>query len=151
MKRTLLFVPLIFCLGCVSVNVPKYLPEKSPYTKTYYSDFDSTFSAVEKSLSDLGWRIADTANPGAFEQDKAAVGPDVKQVLIFTEVRQTPLILASRYMNLNIYIRSADKSSTDVEVRYISVTPTGIKNIKGYKNDEVVNKLLSQIAQYLQK
>ena len=149
MKKLILCALLLSCTGCVTVKIPKYLKNEFPYTKKFYSDFDKVSKATLKALSDLGWRISEMSNPAVFEQDLAS-DSQRKQVVIFTEIRQTPLILSSRYMSLNIYLRAVD-DGTDMEIRYISVTPILFKNVENYKNDAVVNKIFTHIANELKE
>ena len=150
MKRLAWVVLLIACAGCVTVKIPKYLKDESPYKKKFYASFDKTFAATKQALQDTGWKVTETSSPAVFEQSPSATEKGQKEILIFTEVRQTPLILSSRYMGVNVYLRSAD-NSTDVEIRYISVMPMLFKNAETYKNDLVVNKIFERISQLLGK
>lgn len=150
MKKTILVLLLFFCVGCISVKVPKYLPDQFPYKKTYYASFDDTLKAALQALNDLGWRTTEMTSPSVFEQNLSSADASLKQVLIFTEVRQTPLILSSRYMSINVYVR-AIQDGTEVEVRYISVVPVLFKNVKGYRNTGVVDKIFKRISELLEK
>ncbi len=135
--------------GCVTVKIPKYIQDASPYKKRFYASFEETLNAARQALGDEGWRISEMANPAVFEQSQV-VSPDTKQIVIFTEARQTPFIFSSRYMTVNVFLRNAD-DGTDVEVRYASVTPMLFKNANNYKNDSVVNKILNRISELLEK
>ena len=139
---------LIWTTGCVTVKIPKYLKDEFPYKKTFYFNFDDTLKSTQLALKDMGWRISDVSNPTVFEQNQTS-DKSVRQVLIFTEVRQTPLIFSSRYMSLNIYVRSLDNKSTDVEIRYLSVTPIVFTSAESHKNDAVIEKIFHRISQLL--
>ena len=147
MKKITVLLAVLFLAGCVSVKIPKYLQDKFPYKKKFYADFETTLKAAEQALRDTGWKISETANPGAFEQGDLS-GNEAKQILIFTEVRQTPLILSSRYMNLNVFVRTAD-NGTEVEIRYASVVPVVFQGRENYKNDAVVEKVFNRISELL--
>ncbi|MFA5060478.1 MAG: hypothetical protein WC676_07625 [Candidatus Omnitrophota bacterium] len=151
MKKILSIAMALLLAGCVTVKIPKYLQDEFPYKKQYFHNFDDTLAATTKALENLGWRISETTHPSVFEHgpDTQESGP--RQVLIFTEVRQTPLILSSRYMSLNVYLKQADGNSTDVEIRYVSVMPVLFKSVQNYKNDSVVYKIFDQISELLEK
>ena len=138
----------IMLTGCVTVKIPKYLQDKFPYQKTYYSPYEETLTAVRQALADSGWKVSEVSSPMAFEQGEVQKEAEGKQVLIFTEVRQTPLFLSSRYLNLNAYVRASD-DGTDVEIRYLGITPMLFKHSQNYRNDAVVNKIFDRISELL--
>lgn len=149
MRRMFIFAVLIACVGCVTVSLPKYIKEESPYTRTFYASYNDTLKATLQVLEDLHWKVLDTAHPSVFEQG-VAEEDRVQQILIFTEVRQTPLFLSSKYMSLNVYLRSV-ASGTEAEVRYVSVTPVFFKHVERYQNDAVVLKILNRIEERLKQ
>ncbi|HOW36028.1 MAG TPA: hypothetical protein PL155_06420 [Candidatus Omnitrophota bacterium] len=148
MKKMGLILLVVFLSGCVTVKIPKYLQENFPYKKKFYARYEETLTATQQALKDLGWTVSEVANPTAFERQAETKDTPAQEVLIFTEVRQTPLILSSRYMSLNVYVRAAG-DSTDVEIRYISVMPILFKSVKNYKNDPVVDKVFDRISELL--
>ena len=148
MKKTIFLLVVALLAGCVSVKVPKYVADKSPYKKKFYADFETTFAAAQEALKEGGWKISDVKHPSVFEQGAVLEGEE-KQALIFTEIRQTPLFLSSRYMSLNVFVRPAD-NGTEVEIRYLSVVPALFKNRESYKNDAVVNKVFNRISEILE-
>ena len=149
MKKMAWFMLVLFLCGCVTIKIPKYIQDASPYKKKFYAHYEETLDAARKALMDEGWRISDMANPAVFEQAQNA-SEQVRQILIFTEARQTPFIFSSRYMTVNVLIRGSD-DGTDVEIRYVAVTPLFFKNASSYKNDPVVNKILNRISDLLEK
>ena len=151
MKKILFILLLLSCAGCVSVRIPRYLEDSSTYIKKFYAPFAETFDATQKTLQEQGWVISDTADPAIYEQTANYDSKRGKQTLIFTKTRQTSLLLFSRYTNLNVYVRSLDSSSTEVEIRYHSVTPLFLKSLQSTKNDHFVDKLFKLIAQSLEK
>ncbi len=150
MRKMVWILLLLVCVGCVTVKVPKYLKDEFPYKKKFYASFEDTITATQRALKEAGWHVSDISSPTVFEGSQAASVPQGKQVLIFTEIRQTPLIFSSRYMSLNVYVRASD-DGTDVEIRYISVVPMFFKNSESYKNDTVANKILERISGLLEK
>ncbi len=151
MRNVLLILFMTLVTGCVSVKIPKYLQEESSYKKKYYASFDETLAATKKTLQSQGWVITDTADPIAFEQNQDYDPSQGKRVLLFTEPRQTSMILFSRYSALNAYVRTLANDSTEVELRYHSETPVFFAHFKTSKNDHFIEKLFERIAQDLEK
>ncbi len=150
MRKIICLILVFLCAGCVSVKVSRYIKEESPYKKNFYASFEETLLAVNKALEEFGWKVTETADPQTYERDQGLPGESVRQVLLFTEVRQTPLIVSSRYMNLNVFLRW-DGQKTGVEIRYQAVTPVLVKDMRSQKNDAVVNKILDRIGELLKK
>ncbi|MDP3143408.1 MAG: hypothetical protein Q8N14_05695 [Candidatus Omnitrophota bacterium] len=144
MKRMMIWLSVFLLAGCVTVKVPKYLEEDFPYRQDFYANFDTTFNAISSALKELGWKITETTSPSVFNPQETSPR---KQVLIFTEIRQTPLFLASAYASMNAYLREIDEKYTQVEIRYILVMPF----FKSYQNDAMVDKIFSKIKQNLKK
>ena len=65
-------------------------------------------------------------------------------------MRQTPLVLSSRYTSLNIYLQEID-NGTNVEIRYLSVVPMVFKSTQNYKNDGLVYAIFDRISELLEK
>jgi len=144
MKKILLFAFLFLCLGCVTVKIPKYLQEEFPYRKNFSANFDQSFVATTGALKDLGWKITETTTPALFNPQESGTK---KQILIFTEIKQTPLFLLSAYASLNAYLREIDENHTQVEIRYILVMPF----FKSYQNDAMAGKIFNKIEDKLKK
>jgi hypothetical protein len=140
----MIWLSVFLLAGCVTVKVPKYLEEDFPYRQDFYANFDTTFNATSSALKELGWKITETTSPSVFNPQETSPR---KQVLIFTEIRQTPLFLASAYASLNAYLREIDEKYTQVEIRYILVMPF----FKSYQNDAMVDKIFNKIKQNLKK
>jgi len=149
MKKFTVMLLLLSLMGCVTVKIPKHLSDEFPYKENFSAVFDETYEITMKSLRDLGWKVSDTTYPAVLDQDLSEEGDEAKQVLIFTDVRQTPFFLSSRYMSLNVIITSVERFSTDVEIRYSSITPILFKNIESYQNNPVVNKVFNRIRKQL--
>jgi len=150
MKKIILLWMAICCIGCVTVNIPKYIKDESPYKKKFYASFEKTMLATTNVLEGLGWKVTGTANPANYDREKDIKNNNIKQTLIFVEVKQTPLFVSSRYTNLNIFLRS-DEQSTDMEIRYLAVTPAFFKDMQSHKNDKAVGKIFDRIEEILKE
>ena len=136
-------------MGCASVTIPNYIRDEHPYRKTFYASFDTVLDAAVHALEDSGWKVAKTTEPSVFERNKDADKPGVKQILLFTDVRQTALIFGTRYARMNIYLQSAADNSTEVELRYLTVTSASLKNFQNYRNDRYAEKFFGRIESLL--
>lgn len=150
MRKMGLILLLVFLSGCVTVKIPKYLQDNFPYKKKFYAKYEETLTVTQQALKDSGWKVSEVANPTAFEREAETKTTPKQEILIFTEARQTPVFLFSRYLSLNVYVRSAG-DSTDVEIRCISITTFLFMNFKSYKNDALANKLLDHISKLLER
>ncbi|MBI5416084.1 MAG: hypothetical protein HZA29_04640, partial [Candidatus Omnitrophica bacterium] len=99
----------------------------------------------------LGWEISKKTDPAVFERNRDQSGAQVKQVLLFTDVREMPLVLGTRYARMNIYLQSSapGENSTDVELRYLTVTSVSLKSFHNYRNDGYARKLFERIESRL--
>ena len=146
MRKIFSFVLLLTLSGCATVDVPKYIQDKNPYKKIFYASFDETLSAAKKTLEHYGWTILNDYDPTVFEQNKELGTPEAKQILLFTEDRQTPFFLGSSYSRINAYVRTVDKTSTEVELRYVTVASVPFKTFNTYKNDRVIHHIFDAIG-----
>lgn len=142
---------LLFCLvGCSSVNIPNYIPDKHPYKKTFYGEYSEVLKAAEQTLKEYGWEITGRADPNVFE--RTASGDKIgEQTLLFTRIRETSLVVGSRYARLNAYIRSGDDHSCEVEIRYVTVSSTTVKNFYNYRKDNLIEKMFNRIEELISK
>lgn len=145
MKKIIGVSLLIFCAGCVSVQIPKYLQDKHPYKKEFYAGYEETLAATKRVLKDSGWAVSSTTDPSVYEETPQSRNSLGKNILILSENKQTRMLFFSRYTQLNIYVRAL-KNSTEVEIRYEAVTPIPFKQFRSYRNDSFVNKFFNQIG-----
>lgn len=145
--RKFLIVVSLFFLGCATANIPIYLPEKKPYAKRFYADYDAILSATETTLKDLGWSIEDQVNPSVYE---AARSTDLneKQLLVVTAVRQLPFFVGTRYARINIFLRSRAGIS-EVEIRYLTVSTIAFMKMRDYSNDAESRRIFGKIDEVL--
>jgi len=143
MKRKFLCLLLLTLVGCTTTSIPSYLQDKNPYKKRFYATFPEARAAVENVLSELGWKIAEGVDPLVYEQSDVNDLSD-QQILLVTDVRQTPLFVGSRYARLNIFLRS-QKNISEVEIRYYTVTNVGIKNFKSYGDKGAMRRIMERI------
>jgi len=100
-------------------------------------------------LEVLGWSIAEKMDPFVYERSETIDNPYSKQIVLITRVRQRSLVVGTRYRRLNVYVRSEDDKTTDVEIRYLAVTALPYSTIRDYKNDSGVKKILDLIEEKL--
>ena len=146
MKKFILFLA-IFLVGCTSVNIPNYIPDKYPYKKTIYGDYGKVLKATEQALDEFGWAITSRADPSVFERSASDDQHLTKQTLIFTKVRETSLVVGSRYARLNAYVRSTDDKSCEVEIRYVTISSTSVKNFYNYRKDHLIERMFKRIEE----
>ena len=136
---------IVFLSGCVAAVLPQYLSDKHPYKKEFFSDYDESVEAVKTSLAELGWTVAGQGSPDVYER---AVTPNDKSVIIFSEIRQTPMFFGSRYAKLNVIVRGI-QDKTEIEIRYVTVTSVPFRNIETFRNDATVKRIFEHIEKYL--
>jgi len=133
--------------GCTTISIPSYVGTKNPYKKKFYANFDEAVASVTKSLEELGWKVEAQVDPSVYESDKT-LDPDQKHTLIFSDTRQTRFFVGSRYARLNIYMSSA-QDSTEIEIRYMTVTSIPFKTFYNYKNDKTVERIFKHLQEKL--
>ena len=143
---TALSILILFVTGCASLQFPAYIQDKNPYTQKFYGEHDQIVAAVKKSLTDLGWPVDGVADPTTYEQ--RVPEPESENVLIYTQVRQTPMILWTTYRRVNVFVHSKNKVS-DVEIRYAKIKALPFKQFKGFKNDPLVKRIFQRITDEL--
>jgi len=141
---------VVLCLGltsCSSVRIPSYLQDKNSKIKRIHANFDQALAATKQALGELGWEIEETTDPLVYEQDRIH-DLDEQKVLLITKVRQTSLIIGTRYAKMNIYIRSK-KNISEIEIRYLTINSLPLKNFQNYRNDSAVERIFTQINRFL--
>ena len=147
MKKAYWALTFIFFMGCTTATIPSYLPDNQPYTMRFYADYERTLETISQSLKDLGWKIEKTTNPIIYEQNLIET-VNQQQALIITEVRQTPMVVGTRYARLNVFLRSQENVS-DVEIRYLTITSLPLKSIRSYENKGAVERIFGHIKESL--
>ncbi|HBR14706.1 MAG TPA: hypothetical protein DD723_04065 [Candidatus Omnitrophica bacterium] len=150
MRRIIYILIFLTFTGCATISVPNYIKDQNPYKKTYYSNFSDVLKATTEALEEAGWKVVNTSDPSVFEGNKASDDPQVKQLLLFTDIRQTSLFFATRYARINAYVLSGGNQTTELELRYITVTSVLFKKFYSYKKDRFVEHLLKTIEKKLQ-
>lgn len=146
----ILAVLMIAFAGCITVQMPQYVKDKNPYKKEFYANYDKTLIATIDALQKSGWKITKEENPVVFESD-SVVGPkEPRQILIFTNMRSTPMLLWSWDMTINVLVKE-NNEKTDVEIRYFSIFSTALWKHESYENDGLVEKILNQIDKNVNK
>lgn len=148
MKKVFLIL-FISLFGCTAAVIPSYLPSKKPYVKRFFVNYDTMFAVVHETLKDLGWKVEREMDPSVYEQMRTS-DLDEKQILLITEIRQMPLVVATRYARMNIYLR-AKKDICEVEIRYLTISSTTFRRIKAYSNDSEVKRILGHLDDVLNR
>ena len=147
MRKIWLIVTLVMFTGCATAQIPAYLQKKFPYLHRFYADYDKALASLEKTLADLGWVIEKKVDPSVYEEDTQSV-PGSKSILIITEVRQTHLLLGTRFAKMNIILRSSADVS-EIELRYVTVTSLPLKNFVTYRNNSAADRFFGRLDQVL--
>ena len=145
MRVYAVFSCLLFLCGCTT-TVPNYIKSDHPYGRKMYGEFTKIDAAVRNVLVHQGWKIVGQADPSTYERgDEEATDKDI---LLFTNVKQHPMVLYSSYTHLNVYLHAVPEGA-QIEVRYGKVTPLLFKQFNGTRNDKLANKLIEDIEQEL--
>lgn len=147
MKNSFFVLVVVLLAGCATTNMPSYLQPKKPYLTRYYSNYEKSLSAVKQTLTELGWTLEETTDPGVYEHTRFN-DLDEDQVLLVTVVRPTPMLIGTRYARMNIYLRSK-KDLSEVEVRYLTTTSTALNNFSTYNNDSAVKRFFERLSEVL--
>lgn len=144
--RHIPFVCVVFLLaGCVSASLPQYLSDKNPYKKEFFVSYEKSVETVKASLAELGWKITAEGDADVYERNTS---PEEKRVIIFSEIRQTPMFLGSRYARLNVIVRGV-QDKTEIEIRYVTITSVLFRNMESFKNDAAVQRIFEHIKKNL--
>ena len=148
MRGNFFILLMIFSLsGCTTVSIPNYIQDKNPYKRVYGANFEGVLMSATRALEHSGWVVTNKYDPTVFEQNKELNSPEAKQLMLSTDVRQTPFIVGTCYRRINIYIRTVDEKSTEVEMRYVKVTSVPFKSFNSYRNDRAIKRLLDSIGE----
>jgi hypothetical protein len=141
---------LLSLAGCATVILPTYVHDKNPYKKRFYAEYDVVVAATKKAFSDLGWELADQADPALYERAWQLREADVRQVLLMTKYQGTRFGIPPKNTVLNAYIRSGP-GATDVELRYLKVARFPFWTSYKYRNDKLIERVSGQIEENLRR
>jgi hypothetical protein len=144
MKRIILFILFLCMAGCATVNIPNYIDPQHPYVRKVYGDYNAIIATVRQVLADEGWAVQSETSPSTYERDGSTQSSATGGILLFTSVKQHSKFLYSSYTHLNAFIRPM-ADGAEVEMRYACLTPLGVKQLKGTRNDKLVNRILDAI------
>ena len=144
MKKAILSILFLCTAGCATVNIPNYIDPQHPYVRKVYGDYNAIVAAVRQVLADEGWAVQSETSPSTYERDNSAEGSVTGGVLLFTSVKQHSRFLYSSYTHLNVFIRPV-ADGAEVEIRYACLTPLGVKQFKGTRNDKLADRILDAI------
>ncbi len=147
-KKLFLVLGILLLSGCVSARIPQYLADKHPYKKEFYANFDEALEATKKALEEFRWQVSEQVDPSVYERFSEAATP-TQQLLLFTEIRHTPLFIGTRYAKMNVILRTFNPQRTEIELRYLTVTSLPFRSMESFRNDAAAKRLLDRIAQLL--
>lgn len=151
MKYFLFLFLLAIATSCSTVNVPPYIQDKHPYTKTLQSNYNKVLLTTKKILAQEKWTITKEADPTVYEKGKELDVSNAKQTLIFARTVEKSLVGTGKYAQLNVYLRTVDEINTEIEIRYLVVNSALVKEFYDYRNDKLINNLIEKINQQLKK
>ncbi len=151
MKNVFLSLFLLGALGCSTVNVPPYIQDKHPYTKTLLSNYNKTLLITKKVLQEEGWTLTKSVDPAIYEKGRELDQPGAKQTLIFAQTVHKSWVGTGKYAQINVYLRTVNEANTEIEIRYLVVKDAFVKSFSHYRNDKLVDNLIEKINQQLKK
>ena len=137
----------VYLTGCASVYLPVYLQDKKPYTRRYYATYEQSLQGVNQTLPDLGWEVEKTVDPLVYENHRMS-DLDEQQILVLTKIRQTSMLIGTRYARMNIYL-SSKKGISEIEIRYLTTTSILFRGLKSYSNDGAVDRIFARLEELL--
>lgn len=147
MKKMIGLVLIMVVAGCSAAITPPYIQDKNPFKKRFYATFGEARVAIERTLKDSGWQIAEAVDPVVYEQSDTNDLTE-NQLLMVTEQKTTSLWTGSRYSRLNVFLRS-QKNISEVELRYFTVRHTAVRNFRRYGDKKVLEKIMGRIESAL--
>lgn len=109
----------IFMTGCAPLSLPRYIPSRNVETQRFYAGYERVLPAVRQAMQEMGWQVAQEADPNVFEIGNADHQAD-QAILFISEPRPGQALWGSRQARLNIYIYSQGEVS-DMEIRRLEV------------------------------
>lgn len=141
----------VFFFGCAtaSVGIPDYIKDVNPYKKKYYASLDLTKAQVQEVVADFNWVLTGESDPAIFETAKRLSDAAGEQVLLFYQYNQGKKL--SKTTRLNIYLRTIDSTTTEVELRYLNIKRMPFKSFTTYRNDKVVEQIFTAIEDQIHR
>ncbi|MBF0385659.1 MAG: hypothetical protein HQL27_07275 [Candidatus Omnitrophica bacterium] len=149
LKKLPSFLLLLAVSGCTTITIPKYIKDEAPYSRKFMADFATVQKASVSTLEEMGFKIEDTADPMLYERGQQYAGSPGRQILIFTEIKQIPFFLGTKYTRVNVYLRDIDQATTEVEFRYMTINQLPLKHFYGYKKKGFADKFFKLVAKKL--
>ncbi len=136
---------LLLVSGCATVNIPSYIKDNHPHTHLIYADFDGAVTAVKQALRDLGWTVIDESDPRVYEHS-AVQQQGGRELLLFTDIRETPFVVGTKYRRINVYLRSTSRpKQTEMELRYITISSFAFTKNRKYKHPQAAAKIFEAV------
>ncbi len=148
MRRIVIVGICVLLAGCVTVQIPNYIPADHPYVRKVSGNYNEIIDAIKVVLFKDGYSIKSQVNPAIYER-RSDGGDQSKDVLFFTNMKQHPKFLYSTYTHFNIFVHPIAEGA-EVDVRYNATTPVWLKQFQGSRNDKLANRFLNQVEQELE-
>lgn len=147
MNKIVITLLLAFTLvSCSTAGIPNYIPDKNPYEKEFFTDFDTAVIVVKSTLEEFGWQVVKETDPGIYERGRALDTSGDRQTLIFTNIRQSLLSGGIKHVRLNAYLRATPNKSVMIELRYAAITVLPFKKFHDYRDDSLITQIQDAIA-----
>lgn len=141
--RCSLLVLLVFCAGCVSLQMPGYISRADhTYTRKIYASFEKATATFIYVLKKKGWRVSEESLPSLYERDERYDNNGWQNLLIITNIKKKNYLIYTTSSHLNVYIHGLG-NSCDVEIRYEAQTPF-VKRFTSVRNDPLVTGILDE-------
>lgn len=147
LKKMIIGILLSTVLGCASVPIPAYLPDRKPFYHRYYATHADVKAAVTQVLMDRGWILRLETSPQVYELDLKRARME-KEVLLMAEIQRSRMFFAHSQESINFYIYSTGNVS-DVEMRYLAVNYRMGLTTKSYGQLRMAQQFFQWIEQEL--
>lgn len=149
-KKIIWMCLLAFMLsGCTTVNIPSYIKDDHPYTHLVYANFDEALETVKQVLNDKGWTVIDETDPTVYEHS-AIKGEGGREILLFTDIKEYPYFLGTRYRRANVFLRSTSQpNQTEMELRFVTINSMTVAKTRKYKHSRAAAHIFEAVDNVL--
>ena len=144
-KTSWLFALAVLLSGCTTVNIPSYIKDDHPQTQVIYANFDDTLEAVKQVLNAKGWTVVDETDPTVYEHSSIR-DEGGRDLLLFTDIKEHPYILGTRYHRANVFLRSTSQpKQTEMELRFVTINSMTFMKTKNYKHPRAAAQIFEAV------
>ncbi len=146
MKNFFIFFSLFILTACSTLSIPEYVPDEHPYQRKYYATYERAVTVTKQALEQFGWKVVKEVDPSVYER----VYMDITdRILLIAAPRRSAYGVGSHQMRLNVRLLAGKSNTTDVEIRYLSLNKVAFKQLRGYREDGVVEPILKRIEEII--